>query len=138
MPSLAEYLARAARLPFRWGQTDCATFIADWVLVVTGRDGMASLRGRYGCPDVAGRLHGPLGLTGTVRRCARLAGLVRTSSPRPGDIAVVRHGREIGCAIRTSRGWALRIDRGLVVVPAARVIAAWTVPADTESQAAHG
>jgi hypothetical protein len=127
MPHLATYLARAARLPFRWGESDCATFVADWVREATGRDGMAALRGGYGCQDGAGRLHGPLGLTGTVRRCARLAGLVRTSQPRPGDIAVVRHDREIGCAIRTVRGWVLRVDRGLVAVPSARVIAAWTV-----------
>lgn len=138
MARLTAYLVRCSRHPFVWGRNDCATFIADWVREATGCDGMADLRGCYTTQDGAERLHGPLGLVGTVRRCARRVGLLRTLGAHPGDIAVVRHGREIGCAIRTARGWALRIDRGLVVVPSARVIAAWAVPANAEGGPAHG
>jgi hypothetical protein len=127
MDQLADYLREAARLPFVWGRHDCAMFIADWVRLRTGRDGAAALRGRYASPEEAARMHGALGLAGTVRQCAAAAGLARTRSPQPGDIAVLRHGPVIGCSIRTPRGWALRMARAIVVVPDARVVAAWTV-----------
>lgn len=125
---LSAFLRGAARQPFAVGTGDCALFVADWVQVATGRDGASELRGRYATPAEALALHGPRGLVGTVDRCARAVGLQRTRAPAVGDIAVIAALGELYCAIRTRRGWAVRADRAVMIVPSARVVAAWVVP----------
>lgn len=122
---LAAYLKHVVRQPFRWGVNDCATFIADWMLIVTGRDGAAALRDRYHSPPTADVLHGPLGLARTVDRCARGIGLRRTRTPRHGDVAVIEGAGEVVCAIRTDRGWLIKLDRGLMRIERARLVMAW-------------
>ncbi|HYJ44078.1 MAG TPA: hypothetical protein VEW06_06440 [Xanthobacteraceae bacterium] len=68
----------------------------------------------------------------------RLAGLAMrrtgfrlTRDPRPGDVAVVApmSGTHQTCAIRTERGWVMRLDDGIAMIPAGqmRVLAAWRV-----------
>lgn len=44
---LAAYLADNERAVFEWGRKDCALFVADAVLVMTGEDIAAPFRGRY-------------------------------------------------------------------------------------------
>lgn len=127
---LRSYLATCACETFRWGERDCALFVADWVRLVTGRDPASHLRGRYRDAGGALALAGTGGLVGIVARCARDAGLQRVKDAAPGAIGVVRDpAGTVYCAIRSATGWVARTDAGLIVADprAVRVIAAWEV-----------
>lgn len=130
MPDLlARYLARAARTPFVWGESDCGLFLADWVFAATGHDPACDLRAAYACAETAGPLLRGKGLPGLVSKLARSAGLQRGLAR--GSVAVVRvqlGSSQAHCgAIYTGSGWALRQHRGLVVLPA-RPVVAFKVP----------
>lgn len=125
--ALTSYLRGAVRMPFAFGRADCALFVADWMVRLTGRDGADHLRGCYASAADAARLHGPLGLTRTVDRCARGIGLVRTRKPTMGDIAVIVAAGEVYCAIRSASGWVVRGNRSITRLSDARVVAAWGV-----------
>lgn len=45
--SFHEFLLARAKMPFAWGQNDCALFAADGVLALTGIDIAADFRGKY-------------------------------------------------------------------------------------------
>lgn len=49
----AEYLKRSRTLPFVWGQRDCALFVCDAVLEMTGIDMAAAARGQYDSEETA-------------------------------------------------------------------------------------
>ena len=137
---LSVYLRRCAGEAFRWGQRDCALFVADWVRSVTGIDAAWDLRGLYGSRIEAARLIGDEDLLAVVGRCAARAGLVPTVDPQAGDIAVLDAagfldgGAGQACAIRTRRGWVMRTARGLVCTDGLRTMQTWT----TLSAAARG
>lgn len=124
---LTQYLRNAAYRRYELGVSDCIVFAADWVLVRCGIDPLAPYRGYRGTAEANALLAG--GLPRVVGRAARSVGLRLTRSPKPGDIGVVALGNLAVCAIRTERGWALRLDDGLASLPAerVRVIAAWSV-----------
>lgn len=125
---LVAYLQRELNRPFIWGESDCALFVADWVALETGRDGAAELRGRYESEPDAARLM-PRGLLDVVDQCARSIGLDRTSEPSAGDIAIIRAGDEVVCAIKAPSGaWAARLNYEMIFTSAGRVVAAWRVP----------
>lgn len=41
------YIDAARDLPFKWGVNDCATWVADWRLLITGQDAALAWRGKY-------------------------------------------------------------------------------------------
>lgn len=45
--ALAAYIDRKRAEPFAWGVNDCCLFGADWMLLATGLDPAATLRGTY-------------------------------------------------------------------------------------------
>lgn len=49
-------IEEADRVPFAWGQADCATAMADVVLAITGVDPLSGVRGRYHSEKAALRL----------------------------------------------------------------------------------
>jgi hypothetical protein len=127
-PVLAAYLRDAARTPFVWGELDCVTFLADWLVCATGLpDPAAQWRGRYANEPEAAAVCGRCGAPGVIARGARAAGLPRTRDPLPGDIGVVVIGRAVG-AIRTPAGWAARLSCGIAVARNPRVVASWSLP----------
>ena len=125
---IAAHLAAEAGRPFELGTADCVTLAADWVRARTGVDPIAHCRG-YRAGEADGLLAGWGGLLRLAGRALRSAGLALTRTPQPGDVAVVELGGFAICAIRTRRGWAMRLDDGLATLPPARVrvLAAWTV-----------
>jgi hypothetical protein len=125
---LAAFLRSRIGLPFVWGRTDCALFVADWVRAATGRDGAKGLRGRYACEASARATLAGTSLLRTVDRCARGIGLARTRTPVAGDIGIVLAPGPI-CAIRTASGWVCQGDFVLERWPAAgvRLLMAWRV-----------
>lgn len=44
---LDAYVDDHRRRPFQWGEHDCGTFLANWVVLVAGWDPLAAVRGRY-------------------------------------------------------------------------------------------
>jgi hypothetical protein len=89
--SLADYLASLRKRSWQPGILDCGVFMADWVVLVCGRDPIADVRGTYSTRRQFLRI---------VRRegefeascAARLAavGYQETATPAQGDIMTVR------------------------------------------------
>ena len=93
-----------------------------------GLDPIADCRGYAGDANACLRERG--GLLRAAGRALRRAGLRLTRDPQPGDVAVVKLGSNLAtCAIRTERGYVLRLDDGMASVPPDRVrlLAAWRV-----------
>jgi hypothetical protein len=44
---LVEYVDAAQDVPFQWGDHDCATWVADWRKIATGKDAATAWRGKY-------------------------------------------------------------------------------------------
>lgn len=127
---LAEFLTEQAGTPFKLGQSDCALWLADWLMAARGiPDPAAGLRGRYATPRGWITLAGRDGLPGIIARVAASVGLSRTDDPLPGDISVVTlpNGHEAG-AIMGTKGWVIRCGEfaGVGMGPVS-VLAAWRV-----------
>lgn len=125
---MASYLRAEAARGFEIGRADCVTLAANWVRLRRGIDPIADCRGYAG--DANACLVERGGLLRAAGRAMRRAGLRMTRSPQPGDVAVLKLGSNLAtCAIRTERGWVLRLDDGMALVPAERVrlLAAWSV-----------
>lgn len=125
---LAHFLREVSETEWVFGQSDCSMTVANWVYRATGIDPGKSVRGRYrterGWKRIVNREGG---LVRVFERLAAEAGLVPTSVPRPGDIGLVRlPGHGAHGAIRTPRGWFVRIPHRVVIAPF-KTIVAWKV-----------
>jgi len=114
---------------FRWGVTDCATWWADAVLLLTGRDPLSDLRGRWrnrreaealldaegGYPALIERRVGPR--IPAVRYAAR------------GDLAGIETPRGLVVGVVLGRYVAAQSADGLRFVPLERAVMAWRVTA---------
>lgn len=125
---LASYLREQSAQPYSSGRSDCATLVADWVLLRRGVDPLAGKRG-YSAAEAEDVLRVSGGIAPLFRRALRRAGLLATCSPVPGDVGIVAIDGEPHGAIRTERGWITRFGRGLASYPPERVrfVAAWAV-----------
>ncbi len=111
--TLSEFVTWQAGIPPKPGDRPCARFIAEWVRVKTGLDGLAIFGG---LPDEAiDELLRKRRLLRAVFDGCRSIGLARIAEPRPDAIAVTRVGRAHVCAIRGEREWVARDADGVVV-----------------------
>jgi hypothetical protein len=105
---LSDFLSRAARCEWRWGSADCFLFMADWVLVVSGRDPALAWRGKYqtarGARMIIVRAGG---LEKLVEKGLSGFGWRRTETPVRGDIGLVSAPIP-GCARDNENGKARR------------------------------
>ncbi len=89
MDPLSHFASLQMRRPFAWGVDDCLTLPADWLVMVTGHDPMADLRGRYdtaaSCQRLTGFFHDPDSVVSP--RMAAFA--VQEAQPQRGDVALV-------------------------------------------------
>lgn len=125
---ITAYLRAEAARPFALGTADCVTLAADWIRARTGTDPIADCRCYAGDANACLAERG--GLLRAAGRALRHAGLPMTRNPQPGDVAIVKLGSNLAvCAIRSERGWVLRLDDGLASLPPerVRVLAAWSV-----------
>ncbi|MES2034818.1 MAG: hypothetical protein V4466_11620 [Pseudomonadota bacterium] len=128
---LASFLARAAMTPFDWGTWDCSLWLADWLVENGYADPAGHLRGRYDTALSCARLlRAEGGLMAVVSDCAMRAALARTYSPGAGAVGVVEamtnDGRALVGALCTGPRWAVLTHGGIMVWPAAPIIA-WEV-----------
>lgn len=114
MNSLDSYLWTAARLRWKWGTCDCSMLAADWTRQVVGRDPAVGIRGRYRDREGARILvEGRGGLLRLVGEQYEQCGLGPTTSPRDGDVGVVRVPNIYDEDLETSRaGPVMAIYRG--------------------------
>lgn len=75
----------------RWGLTDCASFTAECVLAVTGRDYKKTFPVYSNAGEADAIIEDHPDLAALVDRC-----LPRTRTPRPGDVALIKGITETG------------------------------------------
>lgn len=133
--ALTAFLDRSEGQVGQWGERDCALWVAEWLLILTGRDGGGEWRGTYGTEEeCAALLRREGGIVEVMRRGVSRTGLVVTSGlPVRGDVGVVKvripGGGEAGLAAICvgPRRWAAMSEDGLRVIRADPFIV-WTVP----------
>lgn len=94
---LAEYLESVSRRRWKYGDLDCCTFMADWLMANGLKDAMAGRRGTYSTLREyrsAMRSEGGI-LASCTRRFAEI-GLRETDSPGAGCVALVLAPTKIG------------------------------------------
>lgn len=134
MSPLYAELNRWLRVPYQWGENDCITLCADWVLRMRGVDPAADLRLTYGtmgeCQRVTGFFTDPMPVIAP--RMDR-AGLSRTDAPVPGDVGLLLLPDGRGAArpyggLCLGKQWASKMIEGGVLsnVPF-KILAAWSV-----------
>lgn len=101
-----------------WGENDCCLFTANWMRAVTGIDGGAPWRGRYGSEnECLAILERQGGVAGVMARGAGLVGLPATANPVRGDVGVIKvravRGEPRVGAICTGRRWAVMSALGV-------------------------
>lgn len=132
MTPLYAHLNRLAAVDFAWGEADCMTFGADWLVLCGWPDPMADVRGLYddplSCERATGFIRDPVGVTD---RRLTAVGILRGNQLHAGDVAVVMlpgHPRPVG-AIWTGVSWASKGEQGTVTVQPqfVQVLAFWSV-----------
>lgn len=126
---LSAFIAFAAERRFEPGRWDCGLWLADWILLRTGRDVAADLRGLdpHAWRRAAQRL--PVVMGRVMRRCGSPP--VPVSEARAGDIAVLRVDGQFVGGIRTGIGWAVLSTKGVACAKALdrAVVRAWRIDA---------
>lgn len=133
--SFDEYLESVWAVPWEWGVLDCCFFAGNWIRDATGRDPLASFRGRYRTAREAARLllRGG-GMVPTVGAEMERGGFVRTAMPDHGDIGVLTLPDSAGparatCVVMSGPWWvALGEDTVSYLSPERHPVdAAWKV-----------
>lgn len=128
MRDIADIYAR----PFEWGVSDCCTAACDAFERWHGIDPMHDLRGA--CADLDGArevVANGGGLLQLARDCATRAGLI-AGVGGVGEFGVVRmpvgrHHRGLmqSLAVRFSRGWWVKTEGGVLILPPASAVESW-------------
>lgn len=124
--ALDGYLRQRAARPFAWGRQDCCTYAADWVLLATGKDPMAGLRGL----DTAVAARRTLQELGGMRAAwdARHRPHIAGPYAQAGDIAMVSlDGGGSAMAICTGAWLAVPGTDKVELLPITRAEATWRV-----------
>jgi hypothetical protein len=133
MDKLYAHLHRSMAQPFVWGESDCMLDVANYLLLLTGRDCGKRYRGLYDsaftCQKASGFLNDPVK---PMAECAEEFPLAMTTEPKRGDVGVVlvQDGRKVKATggICLGRSWAVKAETGLAIGPAIEVLAAWSAP----------
>lgn len=125
---LSQFLKAAAHRKVIEGQDDCMLWLADWVLLNTGKDPAEGWRGRYSKREARQAIAEAGGLLRVASRSMRACEMERIpwASARAGDVGIVRVDRMHVGAIRAHAGWAVRLRSG-IAFGHLHVAAAWRV-----------
>ena len=128
-----EFLLERAKIPFAWGNNDCALFAADAIESITGVDIAPDFRGKY--TDQRGALKTIHAVTGgatvedAAEYCAAKAEMVEWKHPlmaQRGDLVTVSDaGRIISGVIHLNGNIVAVGEDGLKVIPITSVRRAW-------------
>jgi len=126
---LLSHLREGMARPFdRASGNDCAMWVADWVLKVTGVDPAADLRGTY--TNEVGAARQIIRWGGYVsmwRVHMATAGFNTTTFPQEGDVGVVLDAADQTIsAIRFDGKWAAKTTNGIIVEDF-RMLVAWSL-----------
>lgn len=132
MTPLYAFLTKYDPLPFKWGECDCMTMLADWCVANGWPDPAADVRFTYdsrpSCQKETRFITDPLTI---MSHCAEdVAGMTPTTDLREGDVAVIRLGpnQHLGAIWTGSNGWASKAEDGIVFHDAGReMMKAWSV-----------
>lgn len=118
---LSDYLAAAARRPWEWGEHDCCTFMAGWVISRGHSDPMAFMRGRYDSERSAlRRIVSNGGLVELAK--TGMASIPKVGIPQAGDVGVIERptadGLNQACAIYGGERWVTLAAGGIDSAPA--------------------
>jgi len=112
---LPSYLKMAAAEPFKWGETDCCMFLADWIRWKHAKDLASEFLGRYhsqrGAQLLIKREGGVIAL---LDKRLLAAGFPRTKAPVSGDAGVIITPLGETAAICTETGWVFKSAGGLI------------------------
>ena len=125
---LSQFLKAAAHRKVIEGQDDCMIWLADWVLLNTGKDPAEGWRGKYSKKEARQAIAEAGGLLRVASRSMRACEMERVpaASVRAGDVGIVRVDRMHVGAIRAHAGWAVRLRSG-IAFGHLHVAAAWRV-----------
>lgn len=125
---LTAFVADGARLPFIFGRSCCAIWVADWITAERGCDPARSLRGTFRCHLGSARLQRRAGgLAALVSGPLTAFGLAETAAPAAGDVGVVMtKAGEIAGICMGAALWAVKTRDGVAVAPAA-LVKGWRV-----------
>jgi len=88
---LSDYLAGVTRRRFAYGELDCCTLMADWLMQCGFADPMADRRGFYATREqFTALIESEGGIIKSCRRRFAALGLRRTRRPVAGDVCLVR------------------------------------------------
>lgn len=124
---LAAFVESRRHVPFAWGSNDCATFAADAVLAMTGRDPLVMMRGLWQCSfgaQMAMRTSG--GLAWAARRQLGRPLQQPAAAPRGAVVCARVEGLAI-LGVHMGAWWCAPGAQGLVFRPAREVRLAWGV-----------
>lgn len=125
---LSACIEGALQTPFEWGQHDCALFVADAVLAMTGTDHASFWRGRYRTAAGAMRILGRGGHDDHVAYVAAQLAEIHPALAATGDIAVVVTPDGPALGIITGPQVAVPDAAGLSFLPRDRAVRAFHVP----------
>lgn len=129
---LNTFLAKYADKDFATGVNDCALFVSDWTLELTGEDLAAPFRGRYKTDLGSARLIKKLGYKGledlVYREFDRIAKRREsTLIAQRGDVAWVNGSQERVCGVVGASGVLVLGVTGLVSLPLSSIVCAWEI-----------
>jgi hypothetical protein len=112
---LSQFLKAAASRRIIEGQDDCMLWLADWVVLNTGKDPAEGWRNRYSKKQARAAIAEAGGLLRVASRSMRACEIERipAASVRAGDVGIVRVDRMHVGAIRAHAGWAVRLRSGI-------------------------
>lgn len=125
---LRDFVAAAEGAPLVWGESDCSTWAAQWVRLLTGHS--------IGLPAYASRAEAHAliaaagGLVPLWRRALAPIGAMEVTVPELGDVAVCatrRHG-EIGLVMAHGGIGYWRTEQGAAAFSPRRLAAVWRLP----------
>lgn len=121
----------AMATPFKWGTSDCCTFVCDALMALDHPDYMAPLRGTYDdfpSSEVALRNYNKNGLVEAAIKMACDGGLNSVHPFGPSDLGII--SSELGpmLALYHRRKWLVRTETGVAYLPITRAVLAWERP----------
>ena len=136
------FLRERAKMPFAWGQNDCALFAADAILANTGTDVATDFRGKYttqlGALRTIQQVTGGTSVADAAAYCANKHGLVEHTHPlmaKRGDLVIIENAGNLIAGVVHLNGYhAISVsETGLVRLPVAdlngkpNVVRAWSI-----------